>query len=159
MCDECVHTSADYKSKGLTFMCACVYMPKLTTLHACPCIYTCVHGYMHGGYTKCVCVCVTCTCLHVCRLQVGHQSSSWLSTYFLRQILNVPKMDSWVSLASLGGQCSPGTHLSLPTPSGRVTEMFHCTQLFMWALAGQTQVCAAGTFPTEPSSPQPQTTG
>lgn len=67
------------------------------------------------------------------------------STYFLRQILNIPKMDSWVSLASLGGQCSPGTHLSLPTPSGRVTEMFHCTQLFMWVLAGQTQVCAAGT--------------
>lgn len=127
---------------------------------ACLPLYIHLHTWLHAWWLHYLSVCVS--HVHVC-MCAGYRLDTSLprgfSTYFLRQILHVPKMDSWVSLASLGSQCSPGTHLSLPTPSGRVTEMFHCTQLFMWVLAGQTQVCAAGTFPTEPSSPQPQTTG
>lgn len=130
----CAYQCWLYNLSVWLFMCACVYMPKLTTLHACPCIYTCMHGYMHGGYTKYVCHMYMSACVQV---------TGWTSVFLVGSPLTFWDRSStyprWVSLASLGGQGSPGTHLSLPTPSGRVTEMFHCTQLFMWVLAVQTQ--------------------
>lgn len=132
---------------ALVYIPACVATCMVATLSKCVSLCVChVHMptcvYVSGDYTIEVSdlVCVSCVYGCMCagyRLDISLPCG--LSTYFLRQILNVPKMDRWVSLASLGGQCSPGTHLSLPTPSGGVTEMFHCTQLFMRVLAVQTQ--------------------